>query len=763
MTRLGASARKREKAGLPPTKPGRISWVHSSKLVFMCVFKEDFIKAAELGKVQAGKFYDDVADQYLAKYGYKTPYDSDLDEGQDVASDVDEDEDVDELQPEEAEERSNKNKKPTTFRELFGKPELAPPAPMRPRVLHFYSERFYKDHIKWRFNTKWVVAKMKTVPPAAITLQSEAIREVWKAETEPFKAELIAELDKEHKAAQEANESTVSGEAPQTPEEFQTVIDNTAFYLQPFVNAAAEHFGMNMSLLMCGPVLNRGGAIEMHGVHARISKGMVGRIWPDFDRTGFEATRCSLREFTDECFSTEECRARSLNGMTETPSMGESPQVPEGNSSIPEGGGGEGQGDNEPDDEQGDGESDKETEKDNENDEEENNETPLRNVGDALGPDLAAEVALMGEVKRSCFVVRVRWLMSDEELERENNMARNRRLMRKLVGGGFFAAVQSDRSRTTTAGNKRRAEEGDGGDEGAKRARQSKKTTVATSPRRTRGRARREEEEEGAAGQEDEGSVSREGSPTPGDDPLVRPEDGNGGEGPLLPANPPDVPRVRPKDSNGAEGPLPPTTTKRKETPAAWMGADSEKWQEELRNAVAGFARLQDWGGPAWIECVKRLIAFECAWGFPAKGLLVAPAGEGWPGEGWWQAFQPEARGNDLAWADELDAETWEDAAKTHSCNGLLLFVGCLLWWGDAATSTEIRRCGKIGPRPWTTVKHLGSEEKATNGKTKERKKEAQGKENRGVKRKDAPSEKENTGPKDLQGNTNTVGGRSGW
>ncbi|KAJ7165779.1 hypothetical protein C8R46DRAFT_1035136 [Mycena filopes] len=60
-------------------------------------YKEEYIKAAELGKVQAGRFYDDVSNAYLKKYGYNTSWDRDLREDQDVASDVDENEDVNEV------------------------------------------------------------------------------------------------------------------------------------------------------------------------------------------------------------------------------------------------------------------------------------------------------------------------------------------------------------------------------------------------------------------------------------------------------------------------------------------------------------------------------------------------------------------------------------------------------------------------------------------------------------------------------------------
>jgi hypothetical protein len=124
------------------------------------------------------------------------------------------------------------------------------------------------------------------------------------------------------------------------------------------------------------------------------------------------------------------------------------------------------------------------------------------------------------------------------------------------------------------------------------------------------------------------------------------------------------------------------------------------------------------------------LIALERAWGFPGKGLLAAPGGEGGRPEvikifmknarkwetkvvlektrigpkglegsfsaqwwGWWQGMQPKERVVDddgsLSTPGGLSADVWQDVAKTHGRNGLLLVVGCLLWWGDTAAASE--------------------------------------------------------------------------
>ncbi|KAJ7160854.1 hypothetical protein C8R46DRAFT_864188, partial [Mycena filopes] len=130
-------------------------------------------------------------------------------------------------------------------------------------------------------------------------------------------------------------------------------------------------------------------------------------------------------------------------------------------------------------------------------------------------------------------------------------------------------------------------------------------------------------------------------------------------------------------------------------------------------------------GGDDWIQCVEKLLVVERAWGFRAKGLLGAPGAdkEGRPKVvtwfmkyarkwdapagllvstigprtvagsfasawwNWWRMLQPEGREQaiDGTWArEELDPQEWECAAKMSGRNGLLLHVGCLLWWGEA-------------------------------------------------------------------------------
>ena len=102
-----------------------------------------------------------------------------------------------------------------------------------------------------------------------------------------------------------------------------STLNNAAYYLQPFADAAHEHYGMNVTILLCGPIPDRGGRIEMRrsvccmllheagvycegwagSVHAGMSNGLVLRIWSDFDRAGFDAAQRSFVQFSHQCFS----------------------------------------------------------------------------------------------------------------------------------------------------------------------------------------------------------------------------------------------------------------------------------------------------------------------------------------------------------------------------------------------------------------------------------------------------------------------------
>ncbi|KAJ6463637.1 hypothetical protein C8R47DRAFT_1225128 [Mycena vitilis] len=270
MPRAGTTTKQRAKEGLPPLKPGKPGWVQGSKLPFMETFRDAFLAAVEVKK--QGALYDTIAHEYLDKYGYHTAWDGDLEEGQVVADDVDPDEDVNALSPEEANSRAayfkklrakigvwlnaqygsgvGRGKKKMTFVEAFGKAGLELAPPVKKRVLHYFSNRFYDELIRDRVATRWALAQKLPKPPAIVSLRSKITKEVWGEQTQAFKDALMAARETEHTTAKEAYAMATSGGVPKSAEEYGVALNNAAYYLQPFVEAAAERYGMNVSLMM---------------------------------------------------------------------------------------------------------------------------------------------------------------------------------------------------------------------------------------------------------------------------------------------------------------------------------------------------------------------------------------------------------------------------------------------------------------------------------------------------------------------------------
>jgi hypothetical protein len=113
-----------------------------------------------------------------------------------------------------------KTKGKVSFKTLFDKPELEPPAPVKPCILHFYSHRYYQTHVKERVTARWTAMSQLPDPPKEITVRNAVTKECWLAEPEAFRAEVEAALENEHKTALEAYTTATSGEAPMTPEEY---------------------------------------------------------------------------------------------------------------------------------------------------------------------------------------------------------------------------------------------------------------------------------------------------------------------------------------------------------------------------------------------------------------------------------------------------------------------------------------------------------------------------------------------------------------
>ncbi|KAJ7886248.1 hypothetical protein B0H14DRAFT_2563547 [Mycena olivaceomarginata] len=146
-----------------------------------------------------------------------------------------------------------------------------------------------------------------------------------------------------------------------------------------------------------------------------------------------------------------------------------------------------------------------------------------------------------------------------------------------------------------------------------------------------------------------------------------------------------------------------------------WKDHNKSGWPQELINAFRAFERGKTWEGAEWVSCVADFVALKQASGYPVKGDVLAPQGEKnvhpeeipmfmqrqrkWEkgvtltlGIGAGQrtrlpAAHVQANGK-LGPADAIPMEEWVKFSKMAGKNGLLLYMGGLLWWGEAAAAS---------------------------------------------------------------------------
>ncbi|KAJ7264466.1 hypothetical protein B0H12DRAFT_1068719 [Mycena haematopus] len=329
--------RTRRKNGEPVGKRGKVSWVWGTKLRFLESRKDAWVAATQQKTV--GEFYTRIAKLYVVKYGM------DLKDDEDFACDVADPPDwvankvVNErLSVEETKARQDFHTKlrerqrlggwyrsqytsllkedKATFHDLFARlGEGGRKPPRRPQLMHFYSEKCYDAHIKSRVDERKKALQQRaeftgTPAPAAIAIQNEVTKECWEEESEEFKLELLREREREHNILLKAWEESMADGPNRTPEEFSASLKSAAHYLQPFVDAIADRYGMCVSILMAGPIGDNGGRIEMRSVHSGKTRGLVEKDWPLHDPEGFTQVQKSMVDFGHHVFSQAERDAR---------------------------------------------------------------------------------------------------------------------------------------------------------------------------------------------------------------------------------------------------------------------------------------------------------------------------------------------------------------------------------------------------------------------------------------------------------------------
>ncbi|KAJ7025490.1 hypothetical protein C8F04DRAFT_1269103 [Mycena alexandri] len=338
----GTVPRPRRKKGEDKEARGKESWVHGTKLKFFEARKSEYLVAAEKGangdKAAPGAFYTKMARLYIIKYGYNLKDNEDL--AVDVADPPDEAANtvVNKKSSADSEKEAQYHKTmrgrigewyrrkyggllktdKAAFQELFtGVFDGAPAKPQRGQLLHCYSRHFFEARVKERFDARYESLKRRAefteeAVPKSIVVQNQVTKEVWEEETPAFREDVRALWEREYQQALKGWKASLADSPTRTPEELAASLENAAYYLQPFVDAISERFGMVASLLLCGPIGRNQGVVGMQSVHAGETRGIAPMKWPQWNKARFQEVESRMIEFGRECFSEEQCRARAV-------------------------------------------------------------------------------------------------------------------------------------------------------------------------------------------------------------------------------------------------------------------------------------------------------------------------------------------------------------------------------------------------------------------------------------------------------------------
>ncbi|KAJ7077194.1 hypothetical protein C8R44DRAFT_896376 [Mycena epipterygia] len=222
-----------------PKKPGKVSWVYGTKLVFFSCYKDVWLAAAE--KKTTGALYTKLAKLYTLKYSFdmkdNKDFETDFEDPPDEAADGI----VHGLVPEEAKWQSDykealcmrigawlrsqygtllKEDK-TAFAELFTGPlDGAPGKPQHGQLVQFY-ESHVRARADARIQTLKCRAELSGEPaPTLIKTSNEVTKECWDEESPSFREEVQVAFEKEYQAAVKAWEVSLVDSPTRTPEEF---------------------------------------------------------------------------------------------------------------------------------------------------------------------------------------------------------------------------------------------------------------------------------------------------------------------------------------------------------------------------------------------------------------------------------------------------------------------------------------------------------------------------------------------------------------
>ncbi|KAG6824106.1 hypothetical protein H0H92_007996 [Tricholoma furcatifolium] len=316
---------------------GHTSSFTGNKLAWLLSCKDLFLEAQEGGRDAAGKFYTKEAKTFFYRFGTELQIHQDglIEREVDSTMDWTVLGDGDEL------EEKVKNCKTILgqwFQHTFKTPSKAAASissssnqpgsrnkllnnilgtmqnmiKERPRkwtTLSIYSEKYYKERLKAKFDATWEKVKHNASPTARISMCHAFIREAWKKEPQEFRDKIELEAQEEHNANLKAYRD---GELwkPSSAQEYAQVLDDSPQVLIPLADAISQWLGLGVSFMLYGPMSD--GNIGVRSAHSTIMEEQTTKIWPEVDQAGFTQAEKSIKSFAAKFFTQKDCDAQRI-------------------------------------------------------------------------------------------------------------------------------------------------------------------------------------------------------------------------------------------------------------------------------------------------------------------------------------------------------------------------------------------------------------------------------------------------------------------
>ncbi|TFY76419.1 hypothetical protein EWM64_g7593 [Hericium alpestre] len=151
-----------------------------------------------------------------------------------------------------------------------------------------------------------------------VTLRAAFTHAVYHSQSDEFKKSLKQELDSIYDKAMDTYRQLLdSADAEKTPEYYHEMQSKAPHYLYPFAEHMSKRLGMNVSIMVYGPISAQEGAISVKSIHVGTTNDPASLEWMDAKPEACEAMVKSMCAFGEQCFTPEEHAACSSNHRVE--------------------------------------------------------------------------------------------------------------------------------------------------------------------------------------------------------------------------------------------------------------------------------------------------------------------------------------------------------------------------------------------------------------------------------------------------------------